>query len=99
MLDGMAPVERRALGSKSLIGFAPQNPSSQGLQSHQINVSKVRTDPFLEPRLFEEPMKVTQDRLHVGRPGGPGRDVDAFAEERGVQRLKTSPKLDGLYGR
>ena len=54
---------------------------------------------FLERRLFEEPMEVAQDRLHVSPPCGPRRDVDAFAEERGVQRVKTSPKLDGLHGR
>ncbi len=55
--------------------------------------------PKQSARLLEESVKLGQDRRHVGRPGGPGRDVDAFSEERGVQRIKTSPKLDGLHGR
>ena len=54
---------------------------------------------FFEPRLFEEPVNLAQNRLHLGRPGGRRRDVDVFAEERGVQRIKTSPKLDGQHGR
>lgn len=53
---------------------------------------------FLERRLFEDPMKVAQDRFHVGRPGGSGREVDSFAEERGVHRIKTSSKFDCLHG-
>jgi len=36
-------------------------------------------------------VKVAHNRRHVGRLGGHGRDVDAFAQERGVQRIKTSP--------
>jgi len=50
-------------------------------------------------KLFEEPVKVAQDITHVGRPGGTGRDVDVFSEERGVPRIEAGPKLDGLYRR
>ena len=72
---------------------------SRGLLVERSLPGNCERSAFLERRLFEEPMEVAQDRLHVSPPCGPRRDVDAFAEERGVQRIKTSPKFDGLHGR